>query len=680
MDREKWLSTSRPVTFHAAGADGKRYSTLGADFCAAGAAGAAARPAMTGWLLHGLGWLLAHAPEAAVRAAAALGGTAFYHVVPRRRRLLLSNLHHAFPERPAAWHRATARACLCRFAETGLLALATPHLSTARLRRIVRAAPSVETWLADYRRAPHPVIFGTPHFAYWEMLTAIPLFVPPPPEIAAIYRPLDHPALDAYVRASRERFGVRLLSRREGFQEALRVLRRRGAVGILYDQNAGDQGALTLLLDRVCSTTELAGLLAQKTGAALVGLHARRLGFWRIELQLTPVATDGTAGGATLALNRWLESLLRADPDLSASWLWGHQRWKTQDQPRRRFRLEHKRNLLDADLRARGLTALPRRTRIWVRLPNWLGDVVMALPLLRALRAGRPDAEITLLARPPFVPLLEALGVADRVRALPPRGPGYFPAFWRWRDEHPDTVVLLTNSFRGDLEAWLLGSPQRFGLVRPGRPRPLLTHRWRVPVDFREAAHHQIELWRRFLDHFGLAVPPDCTAFAPTTTDAAPPASAPIGLIVGSENMPAKRWPAEHWRALVAALPDARFRLFGTAADQPLAARLAQGQEARVENLAGRTTLPEFAASLRGCRLLVTNDTGGMHLANALGVPVIALFGPTNPVRTGPVFAAPVTVLQPPDCPPEGGGRLGELAPATVAAAVRAVLAAASAR
>lgn len=652
---------------------------MGGEFRAAGEAGAAARPAMIGWLLHGLGWLLARAPEAVVRAVAAAAGAAFYHAVPRRRRRLLSNLHHAFPERPAAWHRTVARACLRRFAETGLLALATPHLSTARLRRIVRAAPSVDAWLAAYRRAPHPVILGTPHFAYWEMLTAIPLFAPPPPEIAAIYRPLDHPALDAYVRAARERCGVRLLSRREGFQEALRLLRRHGAVGILFDQNAGDQGALTLLLDRVCSTTELAGLLAQKTGAALLGLHARRLGFWRIELQLTPLATDGTATGATLALNHWLEALLRTDPDLRASWLWGHQRWKTQDQPRRRFRLAHKRDLLAADLHARGLSALPRRTRVWVRLPNWLGDVVMALPLLRALRAGRPDAELTLLARPQFVPLLAGLGVADRVRPLPPRGLAAFATFWRWRDEHPDTVVLLTNSFRGDLEAWLLGCPQRFGLVRPGRPRPLLTHHWRVPGEFRESAHHQVELWRRLLAHFGLEAPPDFTVLPAAERAAAPATTAPIGLISGSENMPRKRWPAAHWRALIAALPEARFRLFGTAADQPLAARLARGHADRVENLAGRTTLPEFAASLRECRLLVTNDTGGMHLANALGVPVLALFGPTNPIRTGPVFAAPVTVLQPPGCPPEGGGRLADLAPATVTSAVRAALAAAAA-
>ena len=89
-----------------------------------------------------------------------------------------------------------------------------------------------------------------------------------------------------------------------------------------------------------------------------------------------------------------------------------------------------------------------------------------------------------------------------------------------------------------------------------------------------------------------------------------------------------------------------------------------------MENLAGRTTLPEYCTRLQACRLLITNDTGGMHLANALGVPLIALFGPTNPQRTRPVFSAPVTILQPPGCAPTGGAALADLPPALVLAAL----------
>jgi ADP-heptose:LPS heptosyltransferase len=111
--------------------------------------------------------------------------------------------------------------------------------------------------------------------------------------------------------------------------------------------------------------------------------------------------------------------------------------------------------------------------------------------------------------------------------------------------------------------------------------------------------------------------------------------------------------------------------LFGTANDAAITREVAAGFDpARVRDAAGRTDLLTFARELSGCRLLVTNDTGGMHLANALGVPLIALFGPTNPLRTAPVFNAPVIVVQPPGCPPAGGGRLADISPATVVAKI----------
>lgn len=627
---------------------------------------------MLKFLLHTLGWLLAHTPEPVLRGLSAVLGELTLWVSPRRRRLVYSNLDHAFPGRSQAWRRQTARASSRRLIETAFLSLALPCLSERRLRRILHVAPSLLDVFARHQAAPFPLIVATMHMAYWEIQTAMPQLVPGEfPEFGVVFRPLDNAAANTWVQKARERFGMRLLSRKEGFQETMKILRRQGVAGLLFDQNAGMQGALTLLFDRVCSTSELPGLLAEKFQAQVCGLYPRRLGFWRVELHMEPIACPATTAGVTLALNRWLEQKLSGDDDLCASWLWAHDRWRNQDIPQKRYRLEAKRDLLAEDLTARQLTALPRKTRIWIRLPNWLGDVVMALPLLRALRTSRPDAEITLIAKAPFLPLLRDWHVADHLVALPPRGFGYFAFFRGLRRKYPDNYLLFTNSFRGDLEARLTGCRQRFGLVRPGKRRPLLSHVYRVPADFDERQHHQLELWTRFLTHFGLSAAPDTTPARPSATAAASSAQPVLGFIAGSENNPEKRWPVEHWRTLISQLPaDLPIVLFGTANDLPITTAIAAGFGARIENLAGRTTLPDYCARLAACTLLVTNDTGGMHLANALGVPLLALFGPTNPVRTKPVFTAPVTILQPPGCPATGGGRLADLSPVQVLTAL----------
>jgi len=617
--------------------------------------------------LNVLGRLLALAPEPVLRAVAAAGGEVILWLAPRRRRVLRSNLHHAFPGRPRGWRRRMARESSRRVVETAMLSLAAPFLSEGRIRRMATLGPSVEAWARELGANPRPVVLATLHLALWESQTWLKMLSPVPlPEFGIIFRPLGSPSLDAFVRRTRERHGMRLLSRRAGFAEALSILRAKGCVGVLFDQNAGDQGALSLLLGRVCSSTELPGVLAEKFSAELRTYYPRRTAFWRVTFESDPVKSDGTAAGVTLALNRWFEAAMQ-DEDLCASWLWAHDRWKCQDNPARRLRLESRRDLLAADVRARGLAAVPRNTRVWIRMPNWLGDVVMAVPLLRALRLSRPDAEVTLLARPAHVALLESFGIADRVRALPGRGPGYFAHFSSLRAQYADVWILLTNSTRGDLAAAVAGCPQRFGILRPGAFRPLLTDAFRPSAAFDESQGHQTRLWEDCLRHFGMAGQPDRSALpAPR-----PEGRGPVGLIAGSENDPAKRWPVAHWRGLIGELPSERFVVFGTPGDAAIAAQVCAGFDpGRVANRAGQTSLVEFAAEVARCRLLVSNDTGGMHLANALGVPLVGLFGPTNPIRTGPVFDAPFLILQPPGCPPTGGGALSGLLPGTVARAV----------
>jgi heptosyltransferase II len=611
--------------------------------------------------LQTLGWTLAHTPRPLLKLCAGLIGGLLYLL---RRRTYLSNLDHAFPARSPEEHRRLARESSRRLVETGLLSLATPFLSESAMREIVRPTAEATELLRSQRASPQPTLLLTPHMAYWEAIATLPIFGPQPaPEIAAIFRPVDNEALNKWIKECRERFGIRLLSRKDGFQEAIKLLRKKGSVFLLYDQNAGMQGALSTLFGRVCSTSELAGLLAQKFSARVFMVYAERIDFWKLNIRCEPLSSDGTTGGTTIAVNQWLESRLSSSENLCASWLWAHERWKNQDIPGKRLRLEAKRNLLSEDLAIRNLTAMPRRTRIWIRMPNWLGDVVMLIPLLRAIRQGRPDAEITLVAKPGFHDLIMQHHLADRMIKLPAQGWGYFLHFWRLRGAYPDCYFLFTNSVRGDLEAWLTGTRQRFGIIRSGKRRPLLSHAFAVPPQFDENTHHQLELWTRFLQHFGLTTPPEIQPLLTSQAVADPV----VGLIAGSENNPEKRWPVTHWVELISLLPaKVKIVMFGTHTDRSITDEIAARCSRPAENLAGRTSLPEYCERLRECSVLVTNDTGGMHLANALGVPLVALFGPTNPVRTGPVFAATVTVLQPPDCPPTGRGDLNQLSPARV--------------
>tara|TARA_B100000989_G_C19514292_1_gene460789 strand:+ start:95 stop:1636 length:1542 start_codon:yes stop_codon:yes gene_type:complete len=500
-------------------------------------------------------------------------------------------------------------------------------------------------------------------------LTKLPI-----PETGVIYRPFKNKALEAHIKSTRERFGLKLLSRKAGFNEAGAILRRKGCVAILFDQNAGHHGVLTTFFGRLASTTELPGLLAQKFKSDIFAIYAKSNGFWNFKLHAEAIDCPHDKHAVTLAANTWLEEKLRNDASLCEDWLWLHSRWRTQDQASQRFRIESRKGEL--------LEQAPDKTlRIWIRMPNWLGDVVMALPLIKALRTGRPDAQITLLTQKPLRPLLEELNVADELIDLPPRGWTYFFKLWPLRKRFPDVHLLFTNSFRGDLEAKIIGSPQRFGMERPGKKRALLTHTWKVPSTLDEREIHQSHVWEQYLQHFGLKTSLDTSSLI-LQTSASLKGNPAIGFICGTENAPEKRWPIAHWqsliRSLLESLPNSQAHLFGTPRDavitQKVLKSLNRQEQARTQDLAGKTNLIAFAQKLASCKLVICNDTGGMHLANALGIPVLAIYGPTNPIRTGPIFDTPSTLLQPKDCPKTGGMPIDQVLPEQVLTAALPML------
>ncbi|MFN8096321.1 MAG: lipopolysaccharide heptosyltransferase II [Vicinamibacteria bacterium] len=291
--------------------------------------------------------------------------------------------------------------------------------------------------------------------------------------------------------------------------------------------------------------------------------------------------------------------------------------------------------------------------RVLVRAPNWVGDVVLSLPALRDVRRAWPSARLSVLARPwvagiyravPEVDaIVESRGHAADVRSL--RG-----AF--------DLAVLLPNSFGSALVPWRAGIPHRWGYATDGRGL-LLTRRCRVPASVR--GRSQVYYYRAMLEGLGIA-----TDGAPDASLACPDAWAAegralvgpgpvVGVNAGAAFGTAKRWPPERFAAaaeIVARRLGATVAIVGGEAERPLGEAIAAQLRVPSRVLCGRTTLAGLVGVLSTITLLLTNDSGPMHLAAALGTPLVAVFGSTDWRETSPVGERAVVVREPVPCAP----------------------------
>jgi heptosyltransferase-2 len=296
--------------------------------------------------------------------------------------------------------------------------------------------------------------------------------------------------------------------------------------------------------------------------------------------------------------------------------------------------------------------------KLVVRMPNWIGDAVMALPVLESLLASGPDIEVWAAGEPWVGDLIPAgLGV---------RGSLAIPRTWGLKELRAgraalkahrfDAGLLLTNSFGSALVLLLADIPERWGYVRDGRGL-LLTRRVRVKeaIEARHQRDYYLDLlaglgFRTVSQGAGLTVSEEERAAAEKTLkDAGRDLSRPLVILnPGAAYGPAKRWPAERFAKLgrlFRAHAGADILLVGSAGERELAGAIAAAVGGPIMNLAGRTSLRELSALIGLGRLFVTNDTGPMHLADALGTPILAIFGPTDPAATGP-GRAPAAVLK----------------------------------
>ena len=560
----------------------------------------------------------------------------FFVFPSRRKETLISNLRYAFPEWSEPKIDRVARVSVARMIEMGFFSLTYPFMSKSRWRNSVSYSEDTEKKLIELRRSKTPVLFLLPHFALFETLATSPYFRPfGGRKLGAIFRPNRNPKLDLWIENARRSTGLVTFSRKEGLLKAKSFLKEGNWLVVLFDQNAGDRGVLDLFFDRLVSYTTLPNSLIRNTGAEPVFIYPKRNRFFKSKLKIIELPKENETSVVAKS-HQLLEAILKSDSDGCPEWLWSHGKWKIHARVESRYQMLNKRKQLIAN------KVLSRKTNFFIRMPNWLGDVVMAMPILLAIRNGRPDVRFTLVTRSQFIPLLKKFSLGEDYLALPERGFRYFFEFRNLLKFKPDNYLLFTNSLRGDLEAFLSGSRQRFGLNFPNRSRPLLSHTFDLAVfaEDRLKKMHQTELWEQMAKHFGLK---EIISKEPIYLNGINRRKIKIGIVPGSSNSPKKRWAAENWVSLITQLSsikkDLVFHLFGTNQDAEITSIISsQLDSSFVYDHAGKTELSELAEELGSCSLVIGNDTGSMHLANMVGTSVVVLFGPTSSARTSPFF------------------------------------------
>lgn len=289
---------------------------------------------------------------------------------------------------------------------------------------------------------------------------------------------------------------------------------------------------------------------------------------------------------------------------------------------------------------------------IIIRMPNWLGDAVMASPILADVRARYPDAKITVMVLQSIAPLFLGNPHVDEIfsftrpnhlnRRLERRG-----LIERIRQGKYDLGILLSNSFSSAWTFWRGQVKERLGFASDFRS-PLLTLKPSFPKN--RTSQHLVSTYKQLLSPLGISHSETPLQLFITKKERSgaqrlleqhhiPSGKKIIGINPGAAYGSAKCWLPERFRAVTEKLlkdPDLYILYFGDQKSSALVNSICNPHLNRVINLAGKTTLRELMSLLQQCHLLLTNDSGPMHLAAALKTPLIALFGSTNDTTTGP--------------------------------------------
>lgn len=287
----------------------------------------------------------------------------------------------------------------------------------------------------------------------------------------------------------------------------------------------------------------------------------------------------------------------------------------------------------------------PTAPRLLVCSVNWLGDAIMSLPALQALREHQSGTELTVLTKPGLAPLWALSSIPHRVLALPTAGGSLLPVVRALRELEFDAAYVLPHSFRSALPPFLARIRRRIG--PPGYfPRDLMLTEIRPPAGGPGRAHQVHEYLDLFFpgENRRTFVPPRLTVPAPALAAMREKLGALprpwISVLPGAARGTSKQWPVERYAETAAALvaqTGGSIVALGTKSEHAPCQQVAAAAAPNGLNLAGATTLAELAAALALSAAVLCNDSGGMHLAAAVGAPLVALYGITDPACTGPL-------------------------------------------
>jgi heptosyltransferase-2 len=285
---------------------------------------------------------------------------------------------------------------------------------------------------------------------------------------------------------------------------------------------------------------------------------------------------------------------------------------------------------------------------IIVRMPNWIGDLVMATPILADLRAAYPDAKITALCRAPVCDLLtedphiDEIFCFNKTREFSPKN-----VIEKLKMGSYDLGVLLTHSFSSSWWFWRGKVRERLGYDCNAR-RLLLTKAAPLPEGVEK--QHLVTTYKMLLHALDIPLSDTVPSLHLSKEEVSEARlllkqhgvteiSSLVGINPGATYGSAKCWLPSRFREVTEKLladPDLYVLYFGDQSTVGLVKEICYGLDSRVINLAGLTSLRELAALISLCTVVLTNDSGPMHIADALGTPILALFGSTSEVVTGP--------------------------------------------